>query len=217
MSILQPEKIRNLMKILLHPIEHPKGVGIASQIELASFFFCNPVRSEMDRHFLVRDPGPAEIQLDPHAAVGRFPEEADVFFVRDKLQYLKIPFSAHNSGVGQMGDTDLVKRDVLLKDVVEPPAPQFRAFLHTLIAAAGQPAQVKVVRGDDNEIEISVMLRRDAYYVVDILLIAGLLAKPIQCRWDSKSYCNRKSRVDQGSFPNLPSHEMHMYRKKCNN
>ena len=39
---------------------------------------------------------------------------------------------------------------------------------HTLVPAAGLPAQVEMVRRDDDEIEVGVMLRRDAYYIVDI-------------------------------------------------
>ena len=78
-SVVQLEKIRNLLEILLHSFEYPKCVGVAPEVEFASFSLSDLVRPEMDRHFLVRDPGPAEIQLDPDTPVRCFPEETDVF------------------------------------------------------------------------------------------------------------------------------------------
>ena len=54
-------------------------------------------------------------------------------------------------------------------------APQGGALLHAFVAAAGAPAQMQVVGGNDHKIKVVVMLRRQTDHVVEIHI--GFAAK----------------------------------------
>ena len=52
--VIQLQSGGDLFEVLLHPFKSSGCVGVAPQIESASFFLGDPVRAEMDLHFVLR-------------------------------------------------------------------------------------------------------------------------------------------------------------------